>query len=215
MAYDHEEQEQLATLKMWWSRNGNLVTWALIAVLAIYAAWTGWTAYQRNQAAQAGQFYEEFQRAMTSQDKDKVQRAAADMQAKFPRSTYAEMTALAAAKVAFDANDLPAAKQQLQWIVDHGASDDYKAIARIRLAGVLLDEKAYDEGLKILSGDFPAQFASVVADRKGDIFVAQNKLDDARTAYQVALDKAEQKNPGRQLIQIKLDAIGGTVKQAA
>jgi predicted negative regulator of RcsB-dependent stress response len=54
-----------------------------------------------------------------------------------------------------------------------------------------------------------------VADRKGDILVAQNKLDDARSAYRTALDKMDQKNPGRQLVQAKLDAIGGSAEKAA
>ncbi len=209
MAYDHAEQEQLASLKSWWGQYGNLVTWVLIIVLGAYAAWTGWNYYQRNQAGQAAQLYEELEKAVSAQDKEKVQRAATDMQSKFGRTAYAQMSALAAAKSAFDANDFQAAKTQLQWVIDHGQSDEYKAIAKVRLAGILLDEKAYEEGLKVLSGDFPVQFASVVDDRKGDILVAQNKLDEARVAYQAALDKTDARNPGRQLIQIKLDAIGG------
>jgi predicted negative regulator of RcsB-dependent stress response len=122
------------------------------------------------------------------------------------------MGALIAAKAAFDANDLKGAKTNLQWVIDHGKDDEYKAIAKIRLAGVLLDEKAYDDGLKLLAGDFPAQFAGPVADRKGDILVAQNKVEEARSAYQLALEKTDEKNPGRQLIQLKLDAIGGSAK---
>ena len=47
MAYDHAEQEQLATLKSWWNQYGNIVTWVLIIVLGAYAAWAGWGAYQR------------------------------------------------------------------------------------------------------------------------------------------------------------------------
>lgn len=215
MAYDHEEQEQLASLKSWWVHYGNLVTWALIILLGAYAAWAGWTAYQRNQAAQAGQLYEEFQKAVTAHDKEKVQRAATDMQSKFPRTAYAQMTALAAAKSAFDSGDLKNAKTQLQWIIDKGTNDEYKAIAKVRMAGILLDEKAYDEGLKLLSGTFPAQFVGLVDDRKGDILVAQNKLDEARIAYQTALEKTSEKNPGRQLIQIKLDAIGGAAAKSA
>ena len=39
MAYDLEEQEQLATLKAWWKQYGNLVTWVVIAALAAYAGW--------------------------------------------------------------------------------------------------------------------------------------------------------------------------------
>lgn len=215
MAYDLEEQEQLASIKSWWNQYGNLATWLLIIVLGAYAAWSGWNYYQRNQSSQAAQLYQELQKAVMAKDNAKVQRAATDMQDRFGRTAYAQMSGLAAAKSAFDANDPKAAKAQLQWIADNGHDDEYKAIAKIRLAGILLDEKAYDDGLKLLAGDYPAQFAGVVADRKGDILVAQNKIEEARSAYQSALDKTDQKNPGRQLIQLKLDAIGGAPAKAA
>ncbi|MBC7502649.1 MAG: tetratricopeptide repeat protein [Herminiimonas sp.] len=209
MAYDLEEQEQIASIKAWWNKYGNLTTWLLIIVLAAYASWTGFKYYQRTQTVQASQLYEELQKAVTAKDNEKVQRAAADMQGKFGGSAYAQMSALAAAKSAFDANDMKTAKAQLQWVIDKASDDEYKAIAKIRLAGILLDEKAYDEGVKLVSGTFPEQFASAVADRRGDLLTGQNKIDEARAAYQLALDKTDQKNPGRQLIQLKLDAIGG------
>jgi predicted negative regulator of RcsB-dependent stress response len=210
MAYDLEEQEQLATLKAWWEKYGNLTTWVLIAGLAAYSGWQGWNYYQRSQATSASALYDELQSAVEAKDNAKVLRAAGDMEAKFGNTAYASMAALTAAKTAFEANDLKSAKAQLQWAAEHG-SDDFKAVAKIRLAGVLLDEKAYDEALKALAGDVPAQFAGAVADRKGDILVAQNKLAEARAAYQAALDATGKKNPGRQLIQLKLEAIGGTV----
>jgi predicted negative regulator of RcsB-dependent stress response len=124
------------------------------------------------------------------------------------------MGALLAAKSAFDANDLKSAKAYLQWVVDQSSGEEYQAIARLRLAGLLLDEKAFDEGLKLLSVSFPDQFAGLVADRRGDLLFAQNKIEDARAAYQLALEKTEAKNPARQLIQLKLDAIGGSSTQA-
>ena len=207
MAYDLEEQEQLATMKAWWTQYGNLVTWLLIAALAVYAGWSGWNYYQRNQAAQAGQLFDELQKSVAAKDNVKVQRAAQDMEEKFPRTAYAQMTGLTAAKSAFDSNDLKTAKLQLQWVIDHAADEEYKAVAKVRLAGVLLDEKAYDEGLKLLASDFPAAFAGLVADRKGDLLAAQNKLPEARASYQAALAVMEPRNPGRQLIQLKLDAI--------
>ena len=210
MAYDLEEQEQLATLKAWWERYGNLTTWLVIAALAAYSAWAGWNYYQRNQTTQASALYEELQRAVEAKDNTKVQRAATDMESKFGSTSYAPMSALVAAKSAFEANDAKTAKAQLQWAVEHGA-DEFKAIAKVRLAGVLLDEKAYDQALKALDGTVPSAFAGSVADRKGDILVAQNKLAEARTAYQAALDATDKKNPGRQLIQLKLEAIGGAV----
>lgn len=215
MAYDLEEQEQMASLKAWWNQYGNLVTWTLTIALVGYAGWTFWNYHQRSQSMQATQLYNEMQNAVTAKDNVKVQRAAADMEERFARTAYAQMGALTAAKSAFDASDLKAAKAQLQWVIDKGADDEYKALAKIRLSGILLDEKAYDAGLALLSGEFPMQFATDVADRKGDLLVAQNKIAEARAAYKTALDKAEPKNPGRQLIQLKLDAIGGAISQAA
>ncbi len=208
MAYDLEEQEQIANFKAFWSRFGNLISWVLIIALGSYAAYNFWNTHKRSQAAEAANLYGGLVDAAQANDNAKVQRMAADIESKYEGTAYGPMAALAAAKLAFDANDLKTAKAQLQWAADHG-NDEYKAIARLRLSGVLLDEKAYDQALALLNGDFLPQFAAEVADRKGDVLVAQNKLAEARSAYQAALDKMSKTHPGRQLVQIKLDAIGG------
>ena len=158
--------------------------------------------------------YEEIVKAVEAKDAAKVSRAVADMKDKFGGTLYAPMSALMAAKTAFDEGDLKAAKAQLQWVIDHGHGEEFKSLARIRLAGILLDEKAFDEGLKVLAADFPEQFVALVADRRGDLLVAQDKIEEARAAYRTALEKTEVKNPARQLIQLKLDAIGGSPVQA-
>lgn len=214
MAYDLEEQEQLAALKAWWKQYGNLVTWGVIALLAAYAAWSGWKYYQREQASKATVLYEEIVKAVEGKDQARVARATNDIRDRYARTPYAAMGALLAAKSAFDADDLKSAKAYLQWVIDQGSGEEYQAIARLRLAGLLLDDKAYEDGLKLLSVSFPEQFAGLVADRRGDLLVAQNKLDEARTAYQAALEKTDAKNPARQLIQLKLDALGGHASQA-
>ena len=63
MAFDHEEQEQLASLKAWWAKYGNAATWVLVAGLAAYSGWTGWQFYERKQAAEASALYDELQNA--------------------------------------------------------------------------------------------------------------------------------------------------------
>ncbi len=208
MAYDLEEQEQLESLKAWWKKHGNWITWVLIAVLGCYAVYAYWGYYQRKQTAQASQLYYEMQNAVMSDDNERALRVAKDTQEKFGRTAYAPMVTLVAAKMAYEENKIDVAKTQLQWVVDNAKQDGYKAIARLRLAGILLDEKAYDEGLKLLSAGFPEPFVGLAEDRKGDFLVAQNKLDDARTAYRTALEKTSPDDPGRQLIQLKLEEIG-------
>lgn len=210
MAYDLEEQEQIASFKAFWSKYGNLLTWVLIIGLAAFAGYNYWKSYQRTQATEASALYDELRNSLTANDNAKVQRIAADIQKKYGSTAYAQMSALAAAKTAFEANDLKVAKERLQWVIDNG-NDEYQSIAKLRLSGVLLDEKSYDEAMKLLSSTFLPQFAAEVSDRKGDVLVAQNKLADARQAYLAALAAMDKKNPGRQLVQIKLEAIGGTV----
>jgi predicted negative regulator of RcsB-dependent stress response len=209
MSY-HDEQESIESVKAWWAQWGNAATWVVLAVLLAAAAWNGWNFWQRRQTAQAAILYEQVQQAVASKNKADVARDASDMQARYGGTAYAQMTALAAAKTLYEAGDTAAAKAQLQWAIDHAKDDEYKEIAKLRLAAVLLDEKSYDAGLALLAGTPPEGFKGVVADRRGDLLAAAGKRDEARTAYQLALDSLGKSNAaGRQLIQFKLDALGG------
>ncbi|MCR1765833.1 hypothetical protein B7760_01375 [Burkholderia glumae] len=208
MSY-HDEQESIESVKAWWARWGDLTTWILTAVLVVAAAWNGWNYWQRHQAAQASGLYEAVQQAVSSGDKAKIARAASDMEDKYGRTAYAQMTALAAAKALYMAGDTAGAKAQLQWTIDHAQDDAYKQIAKLRLASLLLEEKAYDAGLALLSGTPDDGFKGLVADRRGDLLAAQGKRGDARAAYRLALDALPKEDASaRRLVQFKLDALG-------
>jgi predicted negative regulator of RcsB-dependent stress response len=94
----------------------------------------------------------------------------------------------------------------LTWAVQHASQKELALLARVRLAGVLLDEKSYDQALQVLNVDVPDAFASEFADRRGDVHAAQGKVAEARAAYSEALAKAGTQ-PLRSLIQMKLDAL--------
>ena len=213
MAYDLEEQEQIASFKAFWAKYGNLITWVLILALGAFAAYNFWTTHQRTQSVEASALYDELTDAVTAKDNAKAQRIASDIQSKFKRTAYAQMSALGAAKTAFEANDLKTARTHLQWVIDNG-NDEYKSVAQLRLAAVLLDEKNYAGALTVLNAEYLPQFAAEVSDRKGDVLVAQNKITEARNAYVAALAAMGPKHPGVQLVRIKLEAIGGTAPAA-
>src|ERR1700761_4520160 len=208
MSY-HDEQESIEGLKAWWAQWGNSTTWIVLVALLASAGWNGWNYWQRHQAAEAAVLYDQVQQAVTAGDKAQVARVAGDMEDKFGGTAYAQMTALAAAKALYAAGDEAGAKAQLQWTVDHAKDDEFKQIAKLRLASLLLDDKAYDQGLALLAEPSDA-FKGVVADRRGDLLAAQGKRDDARTAYKLALDSLSKSDPSaRQLIHSKLDPLGG------
>ncbi|WP_066704381.1 YfgM family protein [Curvibacter delicatus] len=209
---DLEEQEQLDQLKHFWRQYGNPITWVLIAVLAAVAGWNLYQYWQRSQASQAAAMYDEVERIAVTGDVAKLERALGDMKEKFASTTYAQQAGLLAAKVYVDAGKLDAAKGALLWVADKSSDEGYQAIARLRLAGVLIESKAYDEALKQLAGNFPADFAFLADDRRGDVYLAQGKKTEAVAEYLKAYKGLDASSEYRRLIDVKLAALGASVQ---
>ena len=212
MALDHEEQEQVAELKAWWDQHGALVTSAVTAVLVALAGWQGWRWYESGQVGQASMQYEALAKAAQSNDAKAVRDAAGVLVESYPRSLYASMGALAAARFLYDHNDPKNAKLQLAWVAEKGRSDELKDLARLRLATLLLDEKAYDEALKLLDEKHAEAFDAQYAALRGDLLVAKNQAAEARAAYRLALEKADKEQESgafRESVRMRLDALGG------
>ena len=208
-AYDLEEQEKIAALKAWWNTYGNLVLLAVILVLGTIAAWNGWQWYQRSKTVEASQVYAELQRVAGGKDLKKIRDTAGTLLESYPRTIYAPLAALASAKAHFDASDLKTARVQLQWAVENARDPEVQSIARLRLATLLIDEKAYDEALKVLDAKHDAPFAGRFLEVRGDVLAAAGRKSDARAAYRTALEKADPRDTGaRELLQLKLDSLG-------
>ena len=207
MAYDLQEQEQLATFKAWWEKYGNLIMTAATIVLLAIAAFNGWRWYERREGQQAAEEYDKLIAMTEAKDAAKIKELAGGIIERHGRTVYASLAALQAAKVYAEGGDTNGAKAQLRWVIEKSGRPELVATARVRLAGVLLDEKAYDEALRVLSDNVPASHAVQFADRRGDVLLALKKVDEARAAYKEALDKAGADNPLRAYIQLKLDAL--------
>lgn len=221
--YDLEEQEQLAELKAWWKQYGNLVTGIITAAALAALAWQGWNWYQRQQSAQAAVVFAGLQKAIANNDSQRIKATSGELVDRYGGTAYAPLAALKTARALIDAGDVKTARVQLAWVVEHG-KDELRDLARLRLAALLLDEKAYDEALKLLEATPAAGFAVRFADARGDVLVAQGKAGEARAAYRSALsglDVADGGDKGRnslqdsqanaayrESLQLKLDGLG-------
>ena len=208
MAYDLEEQDQLDALKEYWKKYGNMLLTAITVVLLAFAAWRAYGYWQDKEALEASTAYELFREVSLKNDLPKAKEAAGQIFEKYGDTIYGTLAALMISKQYIDGNDPKAAKATLQSVIDKSKDDEYKHIAKVRLAGVLLDEKAYDEGLKVLASDPPARHLPSYADRRGDLQVGAGKIDDAKASYKIALEKLEANSPLRRMVQLKLDALG-------
>jgi predicted negative regulator of RcsB-dependent stress response len=210
-----EEQEQLDRVKQLWKQYGNLVTWVVIIALGGFAAFSQYQNWQRGRSAKAGALYEELDQAAQTGDMKKVERVFGDLREKYPATVAAEQAGLRVAKLQFDFGQPDAARASLEWVVAHGAEKEYQVIARLRLAGLLLDQKKPEEALQALPTDVPPAFEALVADRRGDILHAQGKHAEAKAAWQQALDKMEARLDYRRLVEAKLSSLGPNAPSAA
>jgi predicted negative regulator of RcsB-dependent stress response len=175
-----------------------------------FAGWQGWRWYQASQSAHASALYETLTKAVRANDAKALRDAAGTLVESYPRTLYASMGALVAARYYFDRNDLKSAKAQLDWVIQRTPSPDFKDLARLRLAAVLLDEKAYDEALKTLDAKTSAAYEAQYAALRGDVLVAKNQAADARAAYKLALEKADGADSAfTESVRMRLDALGG------
>jgi predicted negative regulator of RcsB-dependent stress response len=205
---DLEEQEQLDEIKHFWKQYGNAITWVLIAVLGAYAAWNGYQYWQRSQATQAAAMFDEIEKVSRDGDADKLARAFAEMKDRFASTTYAQQAGLLVAKTQYDAGKLDEAKATLTWVAEKSADAGYASVGRLRLAGVLMDAKAYDEALKVLDTGIAEEFAALQSDRRGDIYLAQGKKAEAKEQFFKAFKAFDERTDYRRLVLVKLNSLG-------
>jgi predicted negative regulator of RcsB-dependent stress response len=212
---DLEEQEQLDQLKHFWNTYGTLITWVVLLAAGAFVAWNGWQYFQRNKAAQASALYDEIERSAQAGDTARIERALSDMKDKFAGTAYAQQAGLLAARALNDKGNAEASRAALAWVTEHAVDPGYQAVAKLRLAGELLEAKQYDEALKALAGEVPKEFEALAADRKGDIYLTQGKREEAKAEYLKALAAFEPGADYRRLVEIKLNAVGVDPKSLA
>lgn len=212
---DLQEQEQLDALKAFWKQYGNLITWTITLVLLVFAAWNGWNWYQREQAVKAGVMHEEVDKSIAANDLEKAVRVFGDLRQRFGGTVYAAQAALLVARAQAEAGKTDDARASLGWAAEQGSDEAYRSVARLRLAGLDLDAKKYDEALKSLDAVKAPSFAGLVADRRGDVLMAQGKKAEAVAAYQAAWKGLDPAVEYRRLVEAKLVALAAPPEPAA
>ena len=212
---DLQEQEQLDDIKAFWKQWGNLITWLLTLVMLGFAAWNGWGWWQRDQAAKASGMFEAFDRAAQAGDVSKTAQAFDDLKERYPGTVFAGQAGLMAAKLLYEKGQADRARTSLAWVADKASDEDLRSIARLRLAGMMIEAKQYDEAIKQLDATKANAFAALVADRRGDVLLAQGRPADAKAAYLAAYKGMDERVGYRQLVDAKLTALGAAPAASA
>ena len=196
------EEQQAEAIKRFFRENGlSLALGVIVGLGGLY----GWKAYNQNQITTAEQASDAYTKLVES---DSVLASADAFISENKDTHYATLAAFVAAKEAVDTQKLDVANEKLSWIVTNVDNAQLRAIATTRLARVQIAQQQYDDALSTLNAPLPEAFNANVAELKGDIYTQQGNKEQARVAYQAAVDAGGlTSNP---LLQIKLDDLAVT-----
>ena len=203
--YDTEE-EQVAAIKRWWKENGTSTITGIVVGVVLIAGWNFWQSYTKDKAKNASALYEQLLDSISTEKNESVEKIAERITEQYGSTAYATYAALLLAKTKVQQGDLDAAKNILEKQMRDADSAELKNVARIRLIKLMLATDENEKGLQLIAevDQSSAQgFSASYDELKGDLYVALDRLGEARTAYQSAL-RAGVKSP---LLQFKLDDI--------
>lgn len=207
---DVTEDEQVEAIKRWFEDNGTFLVVGIIVVLSIVFGYRTWETQTRETAEAASVKYEDLIAAVTISPLEELseenlstgQFIAQELKQDYSGTVYSHFAAMHIAKVHVQSGDLDAALKELEWVLANDPDEKIKAIASIRVARILHGQVENEAALAQLDKTKSSGHEASYEELRGDVLLAMGKSDEAREAYQRALNAQQNKRP---MTQMKLD----------
>ena len=141
--------------------------------------------------------------------KESINQQVETMLNEYPDYPYAALSAMLEAKQMIEAGKLADAEEKFQWVINNGKAQNLQHISRVRLATLMSAQGKNEQALKVLNveqGSFRASYLEV----KGDILVALKRLNEARSAYDQALEAYAAIGANAQILRVKRNDLGNS-----
>ncbi len=203
--YQSEEQ-QVEAIKSYWKTNGKSIMAGLFIGLV---GFIGYNKYQESQLETQINASDAYQTVLELENKDQATyvSAAEKFINENDKTSYAALTALALAKEEAKKENWQKSAEYLTSAVASAPNEGIKGIATVRLARVQVQQAEFEQALTTLATPLAESFTAVAAEIKGDAFLKLGKTDQARNAYQQAID-ADVTNP---TLQMKFDDLAEVI----
>jgi len=205
--YDTHEQGE--RVKSWLRENGSAIVMGLVLAFGLMFGFKQWQAWETSKRQQASAEYQVLSSLLEEENMDAAVSNYDVLKTEYPKSAYTSMAAMMMAKARLNSGQADLAASDLEYAMAHAQPEPVKVIARERLARVRLSQGDLDAAMKLIDEapsevGFEAQFAEI----RGDIYLAKGETDLAIGSYQAALDTLEEGVGNRELLNIKLQALG-------
>lgn len=203
----YNPDDQLANLKTWWKQYGQaLIAGVIIGVLLLVGA-NYWKQHKVKRAETASLLYQGLLTDLQHKP-DAAAAAATKLIQDYAATPYAGKAALLLARLRFDAKDIPATREHLEWAMKNATETSVQHAARLRLGRLLLDQGDIAAAQELVKVKDMHGFTSEYEELKGDLLLAQGDRSGARRAYQAAIDSLVRGSAYGQVLNMKRDNLG-------
>jgi predicted negative regulator of RcsB-dependent stress response len=206
--FDSDEQETVDAIKEFWRAYGNIVIMVVVAVVVGFGGTKWWQHHTMTKAQAASATFNKLEKAEAGDETDKVGALSQELIAEYGGTYYADLARLNLAKAVSDNGDYEQAIDLVRDVIADNRDASLISLAKLRLAALYLIMEQYDLAMIALDGDAGSSMSGLFADMRGDIYAAQKLNDEARAAYEEALDRLQEGNPWVDIVQIKIDSLG-------
>lgn len=205
--YDTHEQGE--RVKSWLRENGSAIIMGLVLAFGLMFGFKQWQAWETSKRQQASAEYQVLANYLQEENMDAAVPNYEVLKDQFPKSAYTSMASLMMAKARLEAGQIELAASALTHAMENARPEPLQVIARERLARVMLSQGDAAGAMKLLDAiKSEAGFESQFAEIRGDIFLAMGESDKAIERYQYSLQQLEEGVGNRELLLMKLEALG-------
>ena len=185
------EEQQIEALKKWWKENAtSLILGVSIGAMSL-GGWSYYVESKNDHRNEASDIYISLAKQVQANNIDDASIKKADqLTTEYADTPYAALSSLTMATYEFNKGNADEAITRLQWIDKNAREEEIKHIARLRLAGIFISQKKYDDAQAWLTLEHPAAFNARYEELKGDVFVARGEIEQARIAYDKAIEQS-------------------------
>jgi len=210
--YETEEQ-QVEAIKKWWVENYKMIVVAAVVGIGSILGMQQWKLNKTVNAQNASIEYDQLLQSVSNSSEGVVDQKMTEMveklQSEYSGSPYAALASLLEAKEMLEAGKPLEAEKNYQWVINNSEFLTLQHIARIRLATLQSAQGKDEDALKLLDvdqGSFKAGYMEI----KGDILVSLNRINEAKAAYDQALQAYASIGANTRILEVKRNDLGNS-----
>lgn len=209
------ETEQLEAIKAWWQRHQRVIGLVLSVVLLSVAGYRYWNWHSEKMTRQASESYERLMVASSKKDSKAIEAYSKTLIKEYPKTVYADAAELVLAKHWVSEAEWDMAQKALEHVAFHATMPALQQVARIRLARILVEQKAFDKALGYLDHMDSSVYKPLIDELKGDVYVATGRYQEADVLYREARDEAKVRGIGNLFLDMKVNELAALAQTAS